>query len=221
MNTDFFDAVLFDMDGLTINSEPQWLEAEREITAEYGYEWTIEDQAYCLGGPLSKVGRYISKLVNEAESGDFFHQRLIELMTAKVGEEAVFMPGAQELLSNLNTLKIPLALVSASPRSIVDAAMSHLNPIPFNFTLSCDDVLEPKPAPDGYLKAAELLRVNIKKTLILEDSLTGVTAARASGAKVIAVPHLVRIEADHQTRIVHSLEELNVDILREFYRSWF
>ena len=221
MKTKFFDAVLFDMDGLTINSEPQWLEAERELTAEYGYEWTLEDQAYCLGGPLSKVGQYMSDLVNGAESGEYFHSKLVELMTQKVSAEAHFMAGARDLLSSLKTINIPLALVSASPRCIVDAAMKHLDPSPFDFTLSSDDVKQPKPAPDGYLKAAELLEVDIKKTLILEDSLTGVTAARASGAKVIAVPHIVKIEADLQTRVIKSLKELDIDTLRELYYEWF
>ena len=207
------------MDGLTINSEPQWLEAEIELTAPYGYTWSLEDQAYCLGGPLSKVGQYISDLTN-AQSGAFFHKAIIDLMARKIGEHAEFMPGAKELIKNLNLIGVPLALVSASPRVIVDAALKHLQPIPFSTTISADDVSETKPNPEGYLLAAKRLGVEISKCLILEDSATGVAAARASGAKVIAVPHLVKIESDHQTKVIHSLEELNIDLLREFYINW-
>ena len=221
MTNQFFESVLFDMDGLTINSEPQWLEAERELTGQYGYQWTVEDQAYCLGGPLSKVGQYMSNVVGGIETGEYFHQKLVELMTEKVRKEAVFMPGAKTLLSNLNLIGVPLALVSASPRSIVDAALLHISPNPFQITISSDDVRKTKPDPEGYVIAARQLGADIKRSLILEDSLTGVTAARASGAKVIAVPHLVKIESDSQTRIIKSLDELSIDLLHEFFSQWF
>lgn len=219
-NFGFFDAVLFDMDGLTINSEPQWLEAETELAALYGYTWTPEDQAYCLGGPLSKVGQYISDLTGGTEDGPFFHKKIIEIMTEKVSRYADFMPGAKSLLNDLNLAGVPLALVSASPRSIVDAALKHVQPLPFQTTISSDDAKVTKPDPEGYLTAAKRLNVDIRNCLILEDSITGVQAARASGAKVIAVPHFVKIESDFQTKVVGSLEELNVDTLREFYLNW-
>ena len=208
------------MDGLTIDSEPQWLEVERELTARFGYAWTLEDQAHCLGGPLSRVGQYMSDLVDGSESGDYFHRELINVMAEKVRKRAVFMPGAQSLIKNLHLSGVPMALVSASPRIIVDAALAHIQPLPFSTTISSDDVKRTKPDPEGYLKAAHDLKVDIRNSLILEDSLTGVTAARASGAKVIAVPHLVKIERDFQTKVLKSLEELDVDLLREFYLNW-
>jgi len=101
MASDFFDAVFFDMDGLTINSEPQWLEAE--LTAPYGYNWTTEDQAACLGGPL---------WCNGAQDGSYFHNAIVQLMANKVRQFADFMPGAKSLLSQLHEAEIPLALVS-------------------------------------------------------------------------------------------------------------
>lgn len=219
MTSQNFEAIFFDMDGLTFNSEPQWLEAETELTATYGYQWTIEDQAHCLGGPLSKVGQYMAELTR-AEDGPFFHRKIVEIMTQKVSNKVSYMPGAKELISTLQVSGIPLALVSASPRVIVDAALSHFSEIPFKITISSDEVSRTKPDPEGYLKAAALLGVNIRECLILEDSLTGVTAARASGARVIAVPHLVKIESDPQTKVIKSLEELNVDLLKEFYLNW-
>ena len=220
MTSQFFQAVLFDMDGLTIDSEPQWLEVERELTARFGYQWTLEDQAFCLGGPLSRVGQYMSEMVNGAETGEYFHQGLISEMAMKVRARAVFMPGAQSLIDSLHKSEIPMALVSASPRVIVDAALAHIQPLPFKTTISSDDVSKTKPDPEGYLKAAQILGVDIKQTLILEDSVTGVKAARASGAKVIAVPHLVKIETDIQTKVIRTLEELDIDVLRKFYLNW-
>ena len=220
MASQFFESVLFDMDGLTINSEPEWLEAEREVTASFGYTWTKEDQAHCLGGPLHKVGEYMSKVTNSSEPGDYFHKKLVDLMTEKITISASFMPGARELIRNLHIAGVPMALVSASPRALVDAALSHVKPIPFKATISSDDVLNTKPDPEGYLKAARMLDVDIRNSLILEDSATGVAAARASGARVIAVPHLVEIEADHQTKVINSLEYLSVDLLREWFINW-
>ena len=208
------------MDGLTINSEPQWLEAEIELTAPYGYNWTTEDQAACLGGPLWRVGQYMSNVCGGVKDGPYFHDAIVDLMATKVRNFADFMPGAKSLLTQLNEAQVPLALVSASPRIIVDAALSHVKPIPFKMTISSDDVKETKPNPEGYLKAASMLNVDIGKCLILEDSATGVKAAQASGAKVIAVPHLVKISEDAQTKIVHSLEELSYAKLQEIYLNW-
>lgn len=220
MASDFFEAIFFDMDGLTINSEPQWLEAEIELTAPYGYTWSTEDQAACLGGPLWRVGQYMSDVCNGAEDGEHFHKAIVDLMADKVRHFADFMPGAKSLLGQLNEADIPLALVSASPRVIVDAALSHVQPTPFRITISSDDVKVTKPDPEGYLKAASLLDANIANCLILEDSATGVKAAQASGARVIAVPHLVKIAEDAQTKIVHSLEELSFERLKELYLNW-
>ena len=208
------------MDGLTINSEPQWLAAEIELTEPYGYQWNTEDQAFCLGGPLSKVGQYMSEVTGGSKDGETFRKEIINLMVAKISKTATFMPGAKELINNLSLVGIPLALVSASPRVIVDAALNHFQPIPFQTTISSDEVKVTKPDPEGYLKAAAILKADIRNCLILEDSATGVAAARASGARVIAVPHLVKIEPDSQTKVIHSLEELNVDLLREFYLNW-
>ncbi|MBU6264412.1 MAG: HAD family phosphatase [Actinomycetales bacterium] len=220
MASEFFDAVFFDMDGLTINSEPQWLEAEIELTKSFGYDWTQADQAACLGGPLSRVGQYMSDKTNGAKSGPEFHAEIVQLMAKKVSTYAEFMPGAKELLSQLSAQNVPLALVSASPRVIVDAALSHVKPLPFATTISSDDVENTKPDPEGYLKAASQVGADIKNCLILEDSATGVKAAQASGAKVIAVPHLVEIQPNSQTKIIRSLEELNFEILKEIFSTW-
>ena len=220
MASHFFDAVFFDMDGLTINSEPQWLEAEIELTAPYGYQWSTDDQAACLGGPLWRVGQYMSDVCNGVKDGPYFHNAIVDLMAKKVGKFADFMPGAKSLLAELHDSGIPLALVSASPRVIVDAALNHVQPIPFHITISSDDVKETKPNPEGYLKAASLLQVDISNCLILEDSATGVKAAQASGARVIAVPHLVKIEENTQTKVVHSLEDLNLSKLSDLYLNW-
>ena len=104
------------------------------------------------------------------------------------------MSGALDLINDLRSHDVELTLVSASPRSLVDAALSNFFESPFARSISSNDVKVTKPDPEGYLLAATSGGHEITNCLVLEDSLTGVTAAKASGAWVLAVPHLVPIE---------------------------
>jgi HAD superfamily hydrolase (TIGR01509 family) len=104
------------------------------------------------------------------------------------------MPGALELIHSLRKNDVEISLVSASPRSLVQATLSNFEVNPFSKSISSNDVKVSKPDPEGYLLAATSGGHDITNCLVLEDSLTGVTAAKASGAWVLAVPHLVPIE---------------------------
>ena len=192
--SDFYSAVFFDMDGLLVNSEPLWLESETEMMAQYDYQWLESDQAACLGGPLDRVGDYMSGLIGGKRDGNSLMLEIIDRMVEKFKGELPFMPGAIELINDLRTHGVELTLVSASPRSLVDAALSNFLVSPFARSISSNDVKVSKPDPEGYLLAATSGGHEITNCLILEDSLTGVTAAKASGAWVLAVPHLVPIE---------------------------
>ncbi len=216
----FFSAVLFDMDGLLIDSEPLWLEAEIELTAPFGYAWTSEDQSACLGGPLTRLGEYMYSKCKHEQSPAYFTQAIIELMVAKLVNGTPLMPGAASLIAELESAQIPLAMVSASPRQIVDAALSAHTNLPFAITISSDDVERTKPFPDGYLKAAQHLGVDIRECLIFEDSLTGTRAAQSSGAYLIAVPHMVQVDEGAKTRVVKSLEEINYQRLEKLYGNF-
>ena len=120
------------------------------------------------------------------------------------------MPGARELLDEIRDLGIPLGLVSASPRVLVDATLSNIGSDVFAVSVSSNDVEKSKPDPESYLTAASQLNVDISKSLILEDSLTGISSARASGAWVLAIPHIVEVEAGPRTRVVDSLVDLSL-----------
>jgi HAD superfamily hydrolase (TIGR01509 family) len=216
----FFDAIFFDMDGLLVDSEPLWLESESEITAAYGYQWLAQDQVACLGGPLSRVGEYMSDRCNGVESPAFFTQKLIELQCSKLRGKTPLMPGAIELVRELTANGIATGLVSASPRNIVDAVLDNLGGSPFPFSISADDVLRTKPHPDAYLLAAERSGAEISHSLIFEDSLTGVAAAQASGAWLIAVPHLVTVLESARVRSIRSLEQLSVAKLQELFADF-
>ena len=215
----FFSAVLFDMDGTLVDSEPLWLLCEQELTARFGYDWTTEDQAHCLGGPLDRVGRYMHNLT-KAESPEFFTNSLIDLMAHRLRLGAPFMPGSEKLLELCVSMGLPLALVSASPRVLVDAVLDNLTSHPFDISISSDDVAHVKPHPEGYLKAAEQLGVSIQNSLIIEDSATGVTAAEKSGGWVIAIPHLVKIEKRGRVQTYPSLLDLTYVELNNLYSRW-
>jgi len=215
--SDFYSAVFFDMDGLFVDSEPQWLLAETELMADYGYEWTSVDQNYCLGGPLTRVGKYMFDKSGNAESPEFFTRSIIEKMAVKLSAGAPVMPGALELLKDLYENNIPTALVSASPRVLVDSVLKSVPTHTFRFSLSADDVTNSKPDPEAYLKAADNLKVSIENCLILEDSPTGVKAATSSGAFTIAVPHFIDIAQKDRLRVISSLTELSFENLRISY----
>lgn len=215
--SNFFEAVFFDMDGLMVDSEPQWLQSEIDVTAPYGYRWLEEDQIACLGGPLVRVGQYMHEKCGKQESPEFFTQSLIDTQAAKMRGNTPTMPGAVELVRNLQSHGIKTALVSASPRNIVDAVLDNLGHDLFPFSISSDDVLHTKPNPDCYLKAAQMSESEISNSLIFEDSLTGMKAATSSGAYLIAVPHLVSIEESQRVRVIKSLAQISFSKLSELY----
>lgn len=216
----FFDAVFFDMDGLLVDSEPEWLKSESEITAAYGYQWASQDQVACLGGPLSRVGQYMHDKCNQAETPDFFTNKLVEVQSEKMRSHTPFMPGAYELVKDLQKNGVKTGLVSASPRIIVDAVLDNVGAELFPFSISSDDVERTKPHPDAYLKAAQLTNSAIENCLVFEDSLTGVGAATSSGAWLVAVPHLVHVDESERVRVIKSLEQLNFTKVQELFKDF-
>jgi HAD superfamily hydrolase (TIGR01509 family) len=218
--SEFFEAVFFDMDGLTVDSEPQWFISEKEVVEPFGYTWTQDDQVACLGGPLSKLGDYMSDKTGNQESSSFFVAKLIEIQANRMRTNTVAMSGAIELVNSLRSHGVKTALVSASPRVIVDAVLDNIGHNLFPFSLSGDDVLNTKPDPEGYLKAARMCESNIENCLVFEDSLPGMQAATTSGAWLIAVPHLVHVEESPRVRSIQSLQQLNISKLFELRKDF-
>jgi HAD superfamily hydrolase (TIGR01509 family) len=213
--SNFFEAVFFDMDGLMVDSEPEWFLSEIEVTKPFGYTWLEDDQIACLGGPLSKVGQYMFDKCGQQNSPAYFTQTLIDTQVARIRGNTPTMPGAVELVRELQSQGVKTALVSASPRNIVDAVLDNLGHDLFPFSISADDVVKTKPDPEAYLKAAHMSGSNITNCLVFEDSLTGMNAAIASGAYLIGVPHLVSIEESPRVRVIKSLEQLSFSKLTE------
>lgn len=215
----FYSAVFFDMDGLLINSEPLWLESETEMMAAFDYQWLESDQAACLGGPLDRVGNYMSNLIGGKKDGHSLMLEIIDRMVEKFKGDLPLMPGALDLIDDLRAHDVELTLVSASPRSLVDAALANFDVNPFSRSISSNDVKVTKPDPEGYLLAASSGGHDISNCLIFEDSLTGVTAAKASGAWVMAVPHLVPITKGARVDVTDSLANWSYEKLLTKYEQ--
>lgn len=212
-----FQAVLFDMDGLFIDSEPDWHAAESEMMRANGYDWTPEDQLKSLGGPLHRVTEYMSECLNGRKTPQQLATLIVEEMKNRMSGKVSLMPGALEFSRELNKAGIPQALVSASPRPIVDAVLVGMPENYFVHTVAAGDIERTKPFPDPYLYAAELLGVEIQQCLIFEDSPTGLTAARASGAFVVGIPHLVEVPEEPRLRIVKSFQDVSKANLANWY----
>ena len=200
-----------------VDSEPEWFKSEIEVTKPFGYTWLEEDQVACLGGPLSRVGQYMHEKCGYQRSAEFFTQALIQTQAEKMRGNTPTMPGAIELVREIQSHGVKTALVSASPRNIVDAVLDNIGHDLFPFSISSDDVVNTKPHPEAYIKAAEKSGSQISKSLIFEDSLTGMKSATTSGAFLIAVPHLVTIEESEKVRVIKSLKQLNFQKLSELF----
>jgi HAD superfamily hydrolase (TIGR01509 family) len=205
-----FPAIFFDMDGTLVDTEPYWLKAETSLMAQFGHVWTLEDQKHCLGGPLPRVGAYMFELA-KSESPEFFVRELVDRVESQFVAGLNFMPGARELMQEIHAAGIPMGLVSASPRNLVDATLKSLDRDYFVVSISSNEVSESKPNPESYLRAATALGVEIGDCLILEDSRPGIAAAQASGALVLAIPHLVDVAEHPRTLIVDSLVDLKLE----------
>jgi len=205
-----FEAVLFDMDGLFIDSEPDWHDAESEMMKANGYAWAPADQLQCLGGPLSRVTEYMAKCLNGAKTPEELGVMIVDEMVRRMSGQVQLMPGSLEFSKHVAEAKIPQALVSASPRVIVDAVLSGMKEKYFATSVASGDIERTKPFPDPYLHAAKLLGVDIENCVIFEDSPTGLTAARASGAFVIAIPHYVTISEEPRLKVVKSFQDIEL-----------
>ena len=213
-----FSAAFFDMDGLFLDSEPQWHLSQQEICARYSYSWDDDDQRICIGGPLSRVGDYISDICAHDMTGPQVVQELTEMMLVKLSTKAILMPGAFDAVERVRKV-MPVALVSASPRILMDAALTTLPANFFQFSISADDVARTKPFPDPYIEAAKRMGVTTSACVVFEDSLTGIASAKSAGCAVVAVPHYVEVALAPKVRVVTSLEDVSLEFLEEFHSA--
>jgi HAD superfamily hydrolase (TIGR01509 family) len=211
--------VLFDMDGLLVDSEPIWFEAECEVMARLHGEWSAADQHALVGGSLSHTVSYLLARAERPASREEVGRWLVEGMTSLLTSRSLTMlPGAGELLAEVRAAGLPHALVTSSERPIMDAVLLQLG-VDFTATVCAGDVATSKPAPDPYLLAASLLGAGPRSCVALEDSPNGVASAEAAGCRVVAVPSLVPIPARPGRVVAASLREVDLTLLRSLVTS--
>jgi HAD superfamily hydrolase (TIGR01509 family) len=210
-------AIFFDMDGTLVDSEPLWLEAEIEVMLREGCVWTAEDQLACLGGPRAKTERIMQEKCGKQMPDNYFGDQLDDLMESKLAEKLKLVPGALELLAECKENDLTFGLVTASGGRLMNVVLKSFPADIFDVVISGDDVEKSKPDPQPYLMAAERLSVDIKKSVVIEDSVTGVTAGLASGAQVIGIPHLVNLPKHENLRVVSKLSDITYSNLLTWY----
>ncbi|MGW1200744.1 HAD family hydrolase [Streptomyces sp. NPDC002536] len=207
-------AVLLDMDGTLVDTEGFWWEVEVAVFAELGHQLLEEYREVVVGGPMTRSASFLIKATGArialAELTVLLNTRFAEM----IGGGVPLMPGARRLLAELAAHSVPTALVSASHRQIIDRVLHTLGPEHFALTVAGDELTRTKPHPDPYLLAAARLGADPARCAVVEDTLTGVTAAEAAGCRVVAVPSVAPIPPAAGRTVVGSLEEVDLPFLQ-------
>lgn len=200
-------AVLWDMDGTLIDTEPLWIAAETELVASFGGTWTHEDGLSLVGGPMTQAASVLQARGVDLPAGeiiDFLNARV----AAGVAASTPWQPGARELLEALASAGVRMALVTSSFEVLAEPFARAAGC--FEVVVAGDRVREPKPSPEPYLTAAAALGVPVERCVAVEDSRSGIASAVAAGARVLAVEVLVPVEARPGLSRVRGLDAVTV-----------
>ncbi|MGV9688355.1 HAD family hydrolase [Streptomyces sp. NPDC003444] len=211
-------AVLFDMDGTLVDTETLWWDATEEVAARLGHRLTAADAPEVVGRAVEDTAAHLVRTTGMSGTAGVA-SALTTAFRRRVDAGAPLRPGAGRLLAELERAAVPFALVSASPRSVVDAVTGGaLARVPFAFTLSADDTVRTKPHPDPYRTAARHLGVPVEACVAVEDSPDGTASADAAGCVVLVVPSLLPVEPGPGRVFAESLEEVSLATLRGHVR---
>jgi HAD superfamily hydrolase (TIGR01509 family) len=191
--TDLPAAVLWDMDGTLVDTEPYWIEAEFALAEKYAGTWSQEHSLNLVGHDLLDSGRYIREHMGIDLEPSVIVEELLDRVIEHVALEVPWRPGAVELLADLNRNGVPCALVTMSYRRFVAPILEWLPDDAFETVVTGDAVSQGKPHPEPYLKAARNLGVLPGDCLAIEDSNTGARSAVAAGCTVLVVPNHVPV----------------------------
>lgn len=207
-------AVLWDLDGTLVDTEPLWMAAENDIAVRHGAEWTTEDAMAVVGSDLTEAGRYIKTRMALPVSVQEIVDELVSVIAVEVSKPIQWRSGAVELLRDIRRSGIPVGLVTMSYRAIVEPLLPQLPADAFDVVVTGDEVEAGKPHPEPYLAAARELGVSARDCVAIEDSPTGVASAEAAGCHVLVVPNQVPVDPGPERTLVSSLADLDVDVLR-------
>lgn len=203
-------AVVFDCDGVLLETESCWTRAEEELFRRYGQTLGQDEKRALIGTSLVDGSRILERLLGQPGRASELGQELLDLVERRLLEEATAMPGAVELVLELRG-RVPIAVASNTPGRLVWGAMECAGVAElFSVVVTADGVAEPKPSPDVYLRACELLAAVPSRSVALEDSPTGVAAARAAGMYVLGIPSFPGVMLDEADLVAGSLQDKTV-----------
>ncbi|HET9324127.1 MAG TPA: HAD family phosphatase [Gaiellaceae bacterium] len=183
------DAVVFDLDGLLLETEQVWDEVREQLTRERGGRWNDRAQADMMGMSSTEWSRYMHDELGLAEPPEELNRLVVERMQERYRDDLPLIDGAVEAVRRLGE-RWPLGLASSSNRPLIDLALERMGVAElFRATVSSEEVERGKPAPDVYLEAARRLGVPPERVAAVEDSANGIRSAKAAGMRVIAIPN--------------------------------
>jgi HAD superfamily hydrolase (TIGR01509 family) len=210
-------AVVFDLDGVILDSEQLWDEVREQLARERGGRWSDRAQADMMGMSSTEWSRYMHDVVGLRESPQEINREVVRRMLERYTERLPLIDGAVDAVRRI-AARWPLGLASSSNRELIDRALelSGLAPL-FRATVSSEEVARGKPAPDVYLEAARRLGVAATDCAAVEDSANGIRSAQAAGTRVIAIPNS-RYPPDEEALaaadvVLRSLRELTPDVV--------
>ncbi|WP_238581631.1 HAD family hydrolase [Demequina aestuarii] len=204
-------AILWDMDGTLIDSEPYWIAAETALAERFGVTWTHEDGLSLVGRPLSDSGQILQERGVALEVDEIIAS-MVATVADRVRSHVPWQADARLLLERVVAAGIPCALVTMSYSTLADAFLAQV-PEAFAVVVTGDQVARGKPDPEAYLTAARLLGVDAASCVAIEDSPAGIGSALASGAATIGVQRLVPVGADPRLTRLSTLAGLDVEAL--------
>jgi HAD superfamily hydrolase (TIGR01509 family) len=210
-------AVLFDMDGLLIDTEPLWFSVEGDILTELGAPWDLNDHKTLVGSSLKVSSAFIADRAGGSVTADEIAEQLLLRMRERLRHPQVLRPGVIDLIAELDAAGIPRALVSSSFRVLVEAALEGVAPLSFDTVVVGDEVSVAKPHPEAYLLGARKLGVDPTDCVAFEDSPTGAASASAAGCFVVAIPSVVPIEPGERRIVRPSLVGIDLNFLRSLF----
>jgi HAD superfamily hydrolase (TIGR01509 family) len=208
-------AVIFDMDGLLVDSEPVWFAARCQLLARFGKHWSESDQERLMGVSTATWVEYTTRKLEGAMVPEEVLQTIVGMMAAAYESGDVpLLPGASEALEHC-AKSYRVGLASGSPRVLIDAALTGADwRRCFEQVISSDECARGKPAPDVYIEIMSRMDLSPEATVVVEDSAAGVLAGKAAGAKVVAVPRgftspdsEALSQADARLESLHELAE--------------
>jgi len=198
-------AVLWDMDGTLVDTEPYWIECEYALVEAHGGIWTSEHAHALVGNDLMTSARYLRRHGHVDLPAPVIVELLLDGVVERVRRAVPWRPGARELLAELVSLGVPCALVTMSYRRLAGAVLAALPPASFAVLVAGDDVTHGKPHPEPYLTAAARLGVPPGDCVAIEDSPTGLASAVAAGVPALGVTHLVPLAPGPGRHLVPTL----------------